>query len=229
MLREILTFVYPKLCISCERELRADEGWVCLHCENDFSPTNYKKNEENPVFQLFWGKVNIEYASACFDFIKGENLQQLIHEFKYKGKIQLAPFFGKIMANYIQNSKNYEGIDAILFVPSSKEKIRKRGYNQAEELAKSIAKELQLPVINSLLIKSKNRQSQTTKTVLERYQNMENTFEIKEKGKTGIHYQHFLLVDDVITTGATVESCASALKKIMKVKVSVLALAYRNI
>ncbi len=229
MLQNLLTFVYPKLCLSCNRELRAKEKFVCLHCESDFYPTNFNEKSENPVFQLFWGKVNVEYASACFNFIKGEKLQDFIHEFKYKGQKNLAEFFGYIMADYMANSTFFKGVDAICFVPSSKAKIRQRGYNQAEELAKVMAKKSKLPLVKKMLIKSKSKQSQTNKNVFERFENMQFTFEIPEKTKTNFPYQHILLIDDVITTGATLEACASLLIKELNCKVSILTLAYRNI
>lgn len=229
MLNNLFTYVYPKLCLCCERELRHQEKFVCMHCESDFYPTNFLEKSENPVFQLFWGKVSVEYASACFNFIKGEKLQNFIHEFKYKGQKKLANFFGQIMSDYFLSCDFFEGIDGICFVPSSRSKIRQRGYNQAEELAKAIAKNTDLPVLKNLLLKSKSKQSQTNKNVFERFENMLFTFEITEKSKKHFPYKHLLLVDDVITTGATLEACATLIIKELNCKVSVLTLAYRNI
>ena len=229
MISNLLSFIYPKLCLSCERELRTDEKLICLHCEFDLYPTLFLKKEENPVFQLFWGKVNIEYASSCFNFIKGENLQEFIHEFKYKGHKNLAEFFGRKMSNYLKDSNLFDGIDAVCYVPSSKSKIKQRGYNQAEELAKVIAKQLNISLLKNIIIKQKSSKSQTDKNVFERYKNMESTFEISKKSKQIFESKHLLLVDDVVTTGATLEACACLLIKELNCKVSILTLAYRNI
>ena len=133
------------------------------------------------------------------------------------------------MSNYLKDSNLFDGIDAVCYVPSSKSKIKQRGYNQAEELAKVIAKQLNISLLKNIIIKQKSSKSQTDKNVFERYKNMESTFEISKKSKQIFESKHLLLVDDVVTTGATLEACACLLIKELNCKVSILTLAYRNI
>jgi len=233
MFRQIFTFIYPKLCFSCERELRGDERFVCLHCEQDIPSFTFKNNDkhtdvENPVFQLFWGKSEVQYATSCYEYIKGEKLQKLIHELKYNGRKNLANYFGEIMAQEIGSNPKLIDVDIICFVPSSKQKIRKRGYNQAEVLANSIAQHISKPSLN-LLIKKKNTASQTSKNVHDRHCNLENSFTVNKKTTLPNNAKHLLLIDDVITTGATLNTCAKVLLSEFHVKISVLTLAYRNV
>jgi ComF family protein len=233
MFKHFLTYIYPQLCFSCERELRAGEKLVCLHCEQDIpvylnDGTEVLSQEENCISQLFWGKSEVSYATSCYSYIKGEKLQKLIHELKYKGRKRLANYFGEIMAEEIKDNIKFSDIDAICFVPSSKNKTRVRGYNQAQELAKSISKSVGKPSLH-LLLKKKNTTSQTNKSVIERHYNLENSFSINSKIDLSKDCKHVLLIDDVITTGATLNACAKVILDAFEVKVSVLTLAYRHI
>lgn len=233
MLKQLLTFVYPQTCFACDRELRAQETQVCLHCQQDipaFDFENHSENdaEKNPVFQLFWGKSNVHYATSCYEYIKGEKLQKLIHELKYKGRKKLALYFGEIMAQEITTNIKFQDIDTICFVPSSVQKTRKRGYNQAQELAKAISKSIGKPCLN-ILIKRKNTTSQTSKNVHDRHFNLENSFSINNKFILPENCKHILLVDDVITTGATLNACAKIIEMNFDVKVSVLTIAFRHV
>jgi len=233
MIKQLLSFIYPKLCFACERELRGDETQVCLHCQEDIpvygKDQDKSQSNSNTVFQLFWGKSNVQYATSCFEYVKGEKLQRLIHELKYKGQRNLAKYFGEIMANEITNNHHFSCVDAICFVPSSKQKTRTRGYNQAEELAKTISKLTEIPTLD-ILAKRKETTSQTDKNVHDRHFNLQKSFALKKsKGSPTKQHQHVLLVDDVITTGATLNACANVLLTNSNVRVSVLTLAYRNI
>ncbi|MFT6747073.1 MAG: ComF family protein [Glaciecola sp.] len=233
MLKQLLTFVYPQTCFACNRELRADETQVCMHCQQDIPTFDFEKMEgneaeKNPVFQLFWGKSNVHYATSCYEYVKGEKLQNLIHELKYKGRKNLAKFFGEIMAREINVNLKFQDIDAICFVPSSQQKTRKRGYNQAQELATSISKSAGKPCLD-ILAKKKNTASQTSKNVHDRHFNLENSFAINKKVTLLNNCKHILLIDDVITTGATLNACAKIIEGNFDVKVSVLTLAFRHL
>ncbi|MFT6715830.1 MAG: ComF family protein [Saprospiraceae bacterium] len=233
MFRQLFTFIYPRLCSSCERELRDDEKHVCLHCSQDIPPFVPEQDHNdghslNPMFQLFWGKSDVQYATSCYQYIKGEKLQKLVHELKYNGRKNLASYFGEMMAQEIKNNSKLCDIDAICFVPSSKQKIRVRGYNQAQELAISISKYIDKPSLD-LLMKKKNTASQTTKNVHDRHLNLEKSFSINKKLPFPPQCDHVLLIDDVITTGATLNACAKLILSEFDVKVSVLTLAYRHV
>lgn len=201
--------------------MRESENKICLHCSSDLS---YFKviDEENPIEQLFWGKAKIEQGDACFNFVKGEKTQKLIHDFKYKGNKKLAHYFGELMST---KSEIFNTIDLICPVPSTNKKTRKRGYNQAEELAKSLAKTTNTPM-KILLKKKKEKGSQTSKDVYHRHLELSESFTLN---KIPTQAKHILLIDDVITSGATLNSCAEIIEKENDVKISVLALAFRNI
>ncbi len=231
MLKQILTFIYPKLCYACDRELRHPETHVCLHCQEDIpvlSEEHQHHNNENRVLQLFWGKSEVDYATSCFLYVKGEKLQTLIHELKYKGAQDLAKYFGKIMSDHFAKNENFKEVKAICYVPSNKQKIKNRGYNQAEKLASVISSQTSLPCLN-LLIKKKETDSQTSKSVHDRHLNLDKSFSINPKSKLPTHCYHVLLIDDVITSGATLNACANTLRKQLNLKVSVLTLAFRDI
>ncbi len=232
MLNHLFSFIYPSLCYSCERELRGDEKQICLHCEEDIpsfeAHSEMNGFKDNPVHQLFWGKSDVSYATSCYEYIKGEKLQNLVHQLKYKGQRDLADYFAKIMAQEIESNHRLKSVDGICYVPSSKRKTKQRGYNQAQELAKSISKLNAIPVAN-LLVKQKNTSSQTSKNVNERHVNLENSFALNKKEKQPSAFKHILLIDDVITTGATLNACAKIILKEYRAEVSVLTLAYRHI
>lgn len=228
MIRQLLSFVYPKLCSSCDEPLRFDESYICWHCLEDLPDFSTLKPDNNPAFQLFWGKSDVQYASSCFEFIKGEKLQGLIHEFKYQGRQNLAEHFGKIMAHHFLNNPYFWTIDAICYVPLTNKKEKNRGYNQARELANGIHKELNLPVLN-LLHKNTQTVSQTSKNVHERHENLRNSFSPNLNPLLLKNTKHVLLVDDVMTTGATLNACAQQLINQLHLKVSVLTLAFRNV
>ena len=126
MLSELLSIIYPSQCYGCAREIRASENQICLHCLHGLC--DFEANHDEPVvFQLFWGKSNINYATSCYSFIKGEPLQNLIHEFKYKGNKKLAHEFGTQMGKFILSNSEFQDVDALSYVPTSKKKKRKRG------------------------------------------------------------------------------------------------------
>lgn len=221
-------FLYPHLCSGCGREIRHPENRICLHCQHDLSYFQTVSTLENPITQLFWGKVDLNDASACFNYIKGEKLQQLIHQFKYKGQRNHSTFFGEILAQKIPQLLNYESIDFLCPIPSTRKKTKKRGYNQAEELCKACSQITGIPYLN-LLIKRREKGSQTTKNVHDRHQELANSFALNPSNKLDLTGKHILLIDDVITSGATFCACAMRLRTAYNVKISLLALAYRNI
>ncbi|MBI35246.1 MAG: hypothetical protein CMP67_07780 [Flavobacteriales bacterium] len=217
-----LSVFYPENCKSCGDILVRGESLVCLHCELNFGKNIQPNGNCSEIEQLFWGKAEIESAVAIFQFLKKENLQGLIHEFKYKGNVGLALKMGGIVGH------NYEfksdDIDLISFVPMHPRKEKTRGYNQAEKLAEGFSKVTGIKVA-SILFRVENTTTQTKKDVFDRFENMQNKFEVNHS-MVGI--RHILLIDDVVTTGATLTACAKKINE-KGVKVSLVCLAYRGL
>lgn len=219
--------LFPKQCAVCRENLLAPEQEICLHCESSFWLDAELLESDGKVAQLFWGKVEVEFAGAVFNYIKGGRMQEAVHQFKYKGNQRLAFEMGRIMANEFLSLKLEDSFDYILPVPSSKKKLRKRGYNQSLELAKGFSYKSGIPIFSTALKKG-SVDSQTDKKVLQRYQNILNSIRPTKKLKQ-LTNKKVLLIDDVITTGATLNACAQVLKENVAIEVSILALAYRNI
>ena len=225
MWRVLLSTIYPLDCLSCKTALVKGEKEFCLSCYYGFKPLDFPKEEQNPITQLFWGKANIYYATAVYDYIKSEKLSQLIQYFKYNNNKKIGKEFGKIMANYFLGINNLKTVDIVTFVPMHKKKKRKRGYNQAEELAISFSENSKIP-IRKLIFRTENTLTQTEKDVFSRFENMIKQFEVIKVNKK---FKHILIIDDVITTGATLIECINTLQAKYNCKISIFALAFRNV
>ena len=225
MWRDLLSTIYPLDCLSCKIALVRGEKEFCLSCCYGFKPLDFSKEKYNPVTQLFWGKANIYYATAVYDYIKSEKLSELIQCFKYNNNKKIGKEFGKIMANYFLDINNLKTVDIVTFVPMHKKKKRKRGYNQAEELAISFSGNSNIP-IKKLIFRTENTLTQTEKDVFNRFENMIKQFEVIKVNKK---FKHILIIDDVITTGATLIECVNLLQDKYNCKISVFTLAFRNI
>ena len=225
MWRVLLSTIYPLDCLSCKTELVKGEKEFCLSCRYGFKPLDFSTEEHNPITQLFWGKANIYYATAVYNYIKSEKLSQLIKHFKYNNNKKIGKQFGEIMATYFLSINNLKTVDIVTFVPMHKKKKRKRGYNQAEELAISFSEKSNIP-IKKLIFRTENTLTQTEKDVFSRFENMIKQFEVIKLNKK---FKHILIIDDVITTGATLIECINLLQSKYNCKISVLTLAFRNI
>lgn len=218
----LISVFYPLNCKSCEEPLVKGETYFCLHCELNFGEIFNETSSYSEIEQLFWGKVKVENTFAAYQFLKQENLQRLIHEFKYKGNKKLAYELGALIGTQAKNK--FEGVNVVSFVPMFKSRELKRGYNQAEVLAKGFSSTTGIKVEN-LLERAEATTTQTEKGVYERFENMEGKFKLLKNLKDK---SHVLLIDDVITTGATLASCAKVLTN-AGVKVSIVCLAYRGL
>lgn len=221
MFKGLISSIYPTLCKSCKVPLVKGEEAYCLHCELNFMDigTAFEKQEE--LAQLFWGKAKIKNVFVPYQFLKKEKLQSLIHEFKYKGDKKLAYNLGAHLADKI----NIEIVpySCVTFVPMHPKKQRNRGYNQAEILAKGFA-DYHGFELKSLILRPEETTTQTDKGVYDRFENMAQQFRVNELNKL----KHVYLIDDVITTGATLVSCANELIA-NGVEVSIVCLAYRGL
>ncbi|MDR0750521.1 MAG: ComF family protein [Tannerellaceae bacterium] len=222
ILTNFIHLFFPRLCVSCKTPLIQGEKQICLGCLCDLPLTNFHTNENNPVSQLFIGKADIVNATAWLHYEKGTKVQKLIHSFKYYNNKDLAYQLGRQMGLSLQSYINQE-IDLLIPVPLHKKRQRERGYNQSEWICKGLASVVPIPVCTNSLQRKTASGTQTNKSLYSRWTNVQQLFALSDKHDlTG---KHILLVDDVITSGATLSICAKALSAAPGIKISILALA----
>ena len=185
--------------------------------------TNYHLLQDNPVEKRFWGKVPVERATSFLFFQKGSDFQKLIHELKYRGNKEVGVTMGKFAAADLLDSDDFKSIDLIVPVPLHEKKEAKRGYNQSEMICNGIAEILGMPVVTDNLYRTAENTTQTRKSVFERYENTQGIFGLKNPAE--FEGKHILIVDDVLTTGSTVEACIQALLQAKNTRISVFTLA----
>lgn len=215
--------LFPRLCVVCGDKLIEQEQWICLHCLHHIPRTNYHLERNNRVAQLFYGRVEIEFATSFFYFSKGSNYQTLLHNLKYKGMKELGAEIGKHFGIDLQKSPDFSSVDIICPVPLHPLKEKKRGYNQSWWIASGIAAQMCKELSDDNLKRITATETQTRKTRFERWQNVEGIFELTNPN--AFSGKHILLIDDVVTTGSTLEACAQAILSKTKARVSIATLA----
>lgn len=227
LLQDFLDIIYPDLCLSCDAALRKSEKIICLKCQLELPKTDYAAFPDNPVAKKFWGKVPVQNAMALYHFHKSSRIQHLMHALKYKGRKDVGIKLGNLLGYELKQYEMYNTIDLITVVPLHKEKEIKRGYNQAGIIGEGLGAILNKPFDPSILSKIKFTESQTKKNRIQRWENVKEIFMLnEEKLITG---KHILLIDDVITTGSTLEACAVTLMRANNVRVSIAAVAHAEI
>lgn len=223
LFEDFLNLLYPRICPSCGRNLFKQENLICTQCLYHIPKTNFHHFNDNPVARLLWGRVNVENATSYYFFYKGSKFQVLIHNMKYRGQKEIGYELGKIFGGELMSSSAYREIDLVVPVPLHVRKQRKRGYNQSEWIARGIAERMEKPIDTRTLYRAIESETQTRKTRYERWKNVENIFKLKTAD--ALKDKHILLVDDVVTTGSTLEACAKVILDIENTKVSIATLA----
>ncbi|MHB9056029.1 MAG: ComF family protein [Paludibacteraceae bacterium] len=218
-----IDLLYPNLCLICGENLVSGENQLCLKCFHNTPKTNYHLQQDNPVEKRFWGKVPIERATSYFFFQKGSDFQKLIHELKYRGNKEVGITMGKFAGADLLESDDFMSVDMIVPVPLHEKKEAKRGYNQSEMICKGLADVMKKPLCTGNLCRTQENTTQTRKSVYERYENTQGIFKLKNSAEFA--GKHVLIVDDVLTTGSTIEACIQVLMQAKNVKVSVFTLA----
>lgn len=226
LLSDCLSILYPELCQGCGNALFKYERCICLSCIYKLPRTNFHYEDDNPIARVFWGRVKLEHVSAFVYFNKKGRVQNLMHQFKYKNRKDIGFELGKLYGQDLKKSNWIAEIDLIIPVPLHKKKHKKRGYNQSEEIVKGLTNSLGIPMNCTWLQRTKESETQTKKNRIQRWENVKEIFEITDK--ESLTDKHIILVDDVITTGATIEACAQKLLEVSGLKLSVLSLAYPN-
>ena len=216
---------FPPACASCNKPLLYEEDSVCLHCLLSLPYTNFHQYDDNALARQFWGLDKIEAAAACFYFNKNSKVQNLLHQVKYQRNKNAAVFLGRMYGMQLKTS-SFSTCDFIIPIPLHPVKLKKRGYNQSELFASGLAETMGIPLLTNVLIRVKQGESQTLKSRKERFNMLEGAFEISHipSNESGI-IPHLLLVDDVITSGATLETCANLFLS-KNFNVSLLSIAY---
>lgn len=218
-----LSLFFPRCCLVCGRVLAKGEECLCARCNMDLPRTNYHKMKDNPVEKRFWGKFPLERATSYFIYRRGGDVRHILHSLKYGGQKEIGEIMGRHLAAELLSSGFLEGVDLIVPVPLHKKKEELRGYNQSEWIARGVSVVTAIPVYTYGVTREKNTGTQTHKSVFERWENVDGVFRVTApeyfKGK------HILIMDDVLTTGATTVACASAFDKVEGIRISVLTLA----
>ena len=224
LLDDFLSLLFPRVCYGCGNHLLRNEYLICTECFVEIPRTGYHDLRVNPLEKVFWGRCRIDSAAAFSFYNKGSRIRNLIHNLKYKGIQELGPELGRIYGSTLISSDFIKDIDLILPVPLHPSKRRARGFNQSELIAEGLSQAIGIRYDKSILLRKSASATQTKRTRYERWLNVEGIFSVdKPEELAGMHV---LIIDDVITTGSTMESCVNEVLKAEGVKVSVAALAF---
>lgn len=222
MLNDFFNLIFPKICFACNGVLLKQEEVICTSCQFSLPKTNYHLDEDNPLTKIFWGRVDVKNVAAYYYFKKGGRVQNLLHQLKYKGAKQVGERIGELYGFDLQKSNWIETVDYIIPVPLHSKKLKKRGYNQSEYFARGLSKSTNKSLETTILYRKKHSETQTKKSRFNRWENVSEIFDVKNTEK--LEGKHILLVDDVITTGATLEASVKVLLKV-NCRVSIVTIA----
>jgi len=226
MFDDFISLIFPRVCVSCGKRLYKSEHSICTYCSYHLPKTNYHTDNENPIAKIFWGRINIHSASAYYAFGKGGKVQHLIHQLKYRGQKDIGVTLGKFYGYDLRKCDAFKTVETIIPVPLHPGKQKKRGYNQSEFFAAGLAETMNVKTDFSTLYRAYQSETQTRKSRFSRWKNVETVFRLKDAEQ--LAGRHILLVDDVITTGATLEACAQTLQQIPGVRISIATIAYAS-
>lgn len=222
-LNNLLSLFYPRLCAGCGDALQQNEEHLCLHCMMHLPETNFHKEHDNPLTNIFAGRVRVREVASLLYYKKGNNVQHILHALKYKGQKEVGAFLGEYYGKLLLQEPRYQSIDCIVPIPLHPRKQRKRGYNQSEWIAKGLSAGMGKPYRTDILTRAQFTETQTRKSRFNRWENVKEVF--AASGDESVEGRHLLVCDDVLTTGATMEAAISQLLTIPGVTVSVVTLA----
>jgi len=207
--RDFVSLFFPTHCLACGENLVKGEEAICTHCLLELPETDHHVNSDNALLNRMAYRIPIRYGMACYKFTKNGRVQRLLHALKYKGYPEIGTRLGRVFGERLRDTGSYDNFDMILPVPLHVTRLRKRGYNQSAKFGEGLAEKLMIPCSDQTLARKQKTETQTMKSRASRWENMANIFSVvmpeAVKGKS------ILLVDDVITTGSTIEACAMAL------------------
>lgn len=216
---DFVSLIFPKTCFACGKSLYHGEECICTYCHYQLPKTGNHLYPDNPIAKLFWGRVPVHSAASYYNFSKEGKVQHLIHQMKYKGHKEIGVSIGKFFGTELKRTELFNSVNTIVPVPLHPAKLRKRGYNQSDFFAEGLSKSMNAEADTKSLVRIFHSDSQTRKNRYARWKNVETVFEIADKKK--LEGRHVLLVDDVVTTGATLEACARKILEVPGTKVSI--------
>lgn len=221
----LINLVAPKQCVMCGCRLAVGEDVVCTSCNLDLPRTNYhEKPYDNEMAKLFWGRMPVEKAAALFFYRSRSASSRIVYSMKYLGHPEVGELMGRMAAVEFAKSGFFDDVDLIVPVPLAKKRQRARGYNQSMEIARGVSEITRLPIEVDAVVRKSFNGSQTEMNRWQRNENVEDVFTLIDGSR--IEGRHVLIVDDVVTTGATVISCANELRRCGDVKFSVMSLGF---
>lgn len=226
MFESLKNLFFPKVCAGCHSLLMTNENVICTSCRHEMPLTQYHLDTNNEAVKKFYGKIEVEHASAFLYFNKKGIVQELIHNLKYKGYEEIGTVLGDWYVEDLKSIQPKVPFDAVIPVPLHRKKFKERGYNQVATFGNALSKGLGIDYNETILFRKKYSKTQSKKNLLGRSEGIENLFDVSFSEEN--HNKHFLLVDDVLTTGATLEACSRALLKIPGAKISIVCMAMAN-
>ncbi len=226
LFNDFISLIFPQICAACGKLLFKNEEIICTKCLYKLPKTNFHKSADNPVMQIFWGRIQLHSAAAFLNFTKSGKVQHLVHQLKYKHKTEVGILLGELYGKDLKSADLFSSVDIVIPVPLHWKKQKKRGFNQSEMFGRGLAKSMNAKLDTKSLIRKVDTPTQTKKSREQRWENVRNVFELENKEQ--IEGKHILLVDDVITTGATMEASANTLLAVPGVKVSVATIAFAS-
>lgn len=214
---------FPRQCVVCGCALQEGEEGICMKCNMEMPRTNFHLHQDNPVERLFWGKMPLERATSYFYYHKGSDFRYILHKLKYEGRKDLGEIMGRFMAAELASTDFFKDIDVIIPVPLHPRKQKSRGYNQSECIATGISAFTGISVDTTSVVRKKHTDTQTRKSAYERWENVDGIFCLHHPER--FKNKHILLIDDVLTTGATTTACADAFAGVEGIRISILTLA----
>jgi ComF family protein len=224
LVSDFLHLFFPHVCSGCGSDVIDTNHQLCLRCLSQLPKTDFFAKAGNPVEEKFYGRLPLYQAGAAFFFTKNSLIENIVYELKYKGNKDLGKYLGKLAGRYLQESKRFTDVDVIIPMPLNVRRFKKRGYNQSSVLAEGISMISKVAVDTTSVIRKINTETQTHSGRIARLENMQNVFAVADP--KAIQNKHILLVDDVITTGASLEACGAEILKIPGVTLSIATLAY---
>ena len=223
VIKDILGLFYPQICLTCAKVLTKYEEILCFSCRTDLPVTNFSKLNENEIEKIFYGRIPVEAATSLLHYSKKGSVQKLIHQLKYKKQQHIGILLGEMLGDEMQLYNRFNTVDCIIPVPLHPKKLKSRGYNQVTLFGQTLSQKLNVPYYSDILKGKVSQKTQTHKSRFDRLKHLEDNFELVNKEL--LENMHILLIDDVVTTGATLEACCIQLSQSKNIKISIATMA----
>ena len=224
LLSDFLHLIYPHNCEGCGSDTLNQDSFLCAKCLYQLPHTGFIEKADNPLERKLYGRLNVQHAGAGFYFSKDGLLQHLVAQLKYKNNKEMGLYLGKLLGYQLMDCKRFDDVEILIPLPLNRKKENKRGYNQSEIICQGIASVWNRPIVTDAISRVINTDTQTKKNRSDRWENVDGVFEVTNAEK--FIGKHIALLDDIITTGASIDACGNKLLKVSGVKLSVISVGY---